>query len=107
MLGTWSFGDYFKKEAIDMAWKLLTEEYKLDPDRLYATYFEGDDNVDEDTETTPDMYDIPPDMGATPDTDDFRPVSEDTTTADEITPINMDTTTADDITLGDGDTITR
>lgn len=50
MLGTWSFGDYFKKEAIDMAWKLLTEEYKLDPDRLYATYFEGDDNVDEDTE---------------------------------------------------------
>lgn len=50
MLGTWSFGDYFKEEAIDMAWKLLTEVYKLDPDRLYATYFEGDENVDEDLE---------------------------------------------------------
>jgi alanyl-tRNA synthetase len=50
MLGTWSFGDYFKKEAIDYAWKLLTEVYKLDPDRLYATYFEGDDNVEKDTE---------------------------------------------------------
>ncbi|KAL3902637.1 MAG: hypothetical protein SGILL_010755, partial [Bacillariaceae sp.] len=50
MLGTWSFGDYFKKEAIDYAWKLLTEVYQLDPDRLYATYFEGDDNVEKDTE---------------------------------------------------------
>lgn len=50
MLGTWSFGDYFKKEAIDMAWKLLTEVYKLDPDRLYATYFQGDENVEEDLE---------------------------------------------------------
>ena len=50
MLGTWSFGDYFKEEAIDMAWKLLTEVYKLDPDRLYATYFEGDENVAEDVE---------------------------------------------------------
>lgn len=50
MLGTWSFGDYFKKEAIDMAWTLLTEVYKLDPDRLYATYFEGDENVEEDLE---------------------------------------------------------
>lgn len=50
MLGTWSFGDYFKKEAIDYAWKLLTEVYKLDPDRLYATYFEGDDRVEEDVE---------------------------------------------------------
>jgi len=50
MLGTWSFGDYFKEEAIDMAWKLLTEVYKLDPDRLYATYFEGDENVGEDVE---------------------------------------------------------
>lgn len=50
MLGTWSFGDYFKKEAVDYAWALLTEVYKLDPDRIYATYFEGDDNVGEDTE---------------------------------------------------------
>jgi alanyl-tRNA synthetase len=50
MLGSWSFGDYFKREAIDMAWKLLTEVYKLDPDRIYATYFEGDDNVEVDTE---------------------------------------------------------
>jgi len=50
MLGTWSFGDYFKEEAIDMAWKLLTEVYKLSPDRLYATYFQGDDKVEEDLE---------------------------------------------------------
>ena len=44
MLGNWSFGDYFKKEAIDYAWKLLTEVYGLDKDRLYATVFQGDDN---------------------------------------------------------------
>ena len=49
MLGSWSFGDYFKQEAIQYAWELLTTVYQLDPDRLYATYFCGDDNVEADT----------------------------------------------------------
>ena len=56
MLGNWSFGDYFKKEAIGFAWELLTEAYKIPKENLYVTIFEGD--ASENLERDQDAYDF-------------------------------------------------
>jgi alanyl-tRNA synthetase len=50
MLGNFSFGDYFKREAIPFAWALLTEEWRIPPDRLYATVFKGEPGIPRDAE---------------------------------------------------------
>ncbi len=56
MLGNWSFGDYFKKEALEWSWELLTEVYKLPKDRIYVSVFEG--NPDEGVPFDQEAFDI-------------------------------------------------
>jgi alanyl-tRNA synthetase len=56
MLGNWSFGDYFKKEALEWSWELLTEVYKIPKDRLYVSVFEG--NAAENVPFDQEAYDI-------------------------------------------------
>ena len=59
MLGNWSFGDYFKEQAVTMAWECLTIEFGLNPDRLYATYFGGDEKKAK-GDAMPDAAPLPP-----------------------------------------------
>ncbi len=56
MLGNWSFGDYFKKEAIEWGWELITEHFGLEKERLWATSFAGDDAVEPDLEAEAFWY---------------------------------------------------
>ena len=56
MLGNWSFGDYFKKEAIAWSWELLTEVYKIPKDKLYVTVFQGDAKENLPKQQTPFWY---------------------------------------------------
>ena len=56
MLGNWSFGDYFKEEAIEWGWELITEHFGLEKERLWATVFEGDDAVEADGEAEAFWY---------------------------------------------------
>ena len=56
MLGNWSFGDYFKKDAIEWAWELLVDVYGIDKNKLYVTVFEGDE--EDGTAMDQEAYDL-------------------------------------------------
>ncbi len=58
MLGNWSFGDYFKKEAIEWAWELLTEVWKFPKERLYATIYKPDPSLGDPAELDQEAYDL-------------------------------------------------